>query len=110
MEQDNSPQMVLSISSQNSEKHIYFSENKFYFETMEAHLSEGMLAPKLVVSKHSYDTFECAFEQMCQFFPVYNYHLTFIHDAYKNELKSLVKLKYNNSTTTKSRSWKFFVL
>lgn len=112
MEQNNSHIKVLAISFQNIEKHIYFADKEFYFETMEAHLSEGMLAPKLVSLKHSFDTFECAFEDMCRFFPVYNYHLTFIHDEYKNELKRMITIHKENpkSFTTNSRSWLFFML
>ena len=112
MKQDFSHLKVLAISIHNIEKCIYYSEGGFYFETMEAHLSEGMLEPKLVSSKHSFDTFECAFIQFCRFYPVFNYHLTFIHEDYKNELKSLIPNHSENAkpVSTNSRSWLFIMI
>jgi hypothetical protein len=112
MGQNVPPIIVLSISINNIEKHLYVSDATFYFETMEAHLTEGMKAPKLVTSRHSFQAFECAFIQMCRFYPVFNYHLIYIHEDYKNQLKVLIE-KQNKSTNClkdKSRSWLFFML
>lgn len=112
MKQDFSHLKVLAISIHNIEKCIYYSEGSFYFETMEAHLTEGMLKPKLVSSKHSFDAFECAFIQFCRFYPVFNYHLTYIHEDYKNELKSLIPNQSENakSISSISRSWLFITI
>lgn len=110
MKQDFSHLKVLAISIHNIEKYIYYSEGSYYFDTIEAHLKEGMTEPKLVVKRNSFNSFETAFTNLCMHYPLCKSHLTFIRDELKNELKSLINNKLENKklNSIKSRSWFLF--
>lgn len=104
--------ILLVLQHNGVQKELFFHDNKFCFNSQEAHLVEGMNSPSIITIKHSFNSFECAFIQFCRFYPVFNFHLTYIHEDYKNELKSLIPHHSENdkSVSIKSRSWQFIMI